>query len=404
VNRRDLMLGGAAIALGGAAFTRQRALARQGHSPLKPEAAATGLAPLTSLLGMIPASYMDLVESNGFDWQYDDIARQFASLGLRHGSDGPDFDNEPVANATVALSHASNVFGYARVEELTTAIGFQPYGMDQCLAVGEPGRRLVLFRGEFVPDSLINAWGAAGYEPHETASGIPAWTIGTGGVLNPDHPIQSKLVSEFDNVAIIGDVLIYSSFMEVLELALSFTGSGEASIAEHPVYEPLIAALPETTVSAVGVTLPQLDITEGYYNEEQVEAIESTVAEAIDQTGSFPSVTGLVTAVEEGATIVDFDWEPEGSQTAEARDDAGTAFIRIGTPSEVDAARAVEVAVERWETFDTLVTKVPYEDLATIEARSTYGKVAALDLRQVQHPRLWLELFIYRDVLPFAAG
>ena len=400
-SRRDLVRGGTALALSAAGYAPPRARARQGHSPLKPEAPTNGVPNLRSLLELVPGDYIDRVGDNGVPWQYADFDRQFASLGLHHDIDGLDFENEPYQYGTYSLAPASSVFNFALVEDLVTAIGFQPFGMDQNLYVGAPGRQLSMFRGGFDPDKVVAAWTKAGYETHDTASGIPAWTIGREGEFVPDHPIQGKVLSELNNVAIVDDVLIYAPYMELLEMALSFIGGGGASMADDGVYGPLIESLPETTVSAMAVTPEQLLPDPVIATREQIDAFESQLAEADDRLGPMPPIRGLVAGVNEGATLVDFEWGPDGT-SVEPRENAGTCFFRLGTGSEDDAVQAADVAAGRWESLDSLVVKVPYLDLAEVISHGADGNVAALDLVQLRSPRLWHELLVMRDTLPFA--
>jgi hypothetical protein len=402
LNRRDLLVGGAALALSGAYPAPAETLARQGHSPLKTEAAESGVPNLRSLLRMVPANFIDVVESNGIDWQYADLDRQFASLGLHHDINGVDFENEPYLYGTYSLALASSVYMFALSDEVLTAIGFQPFGMDQTMVVGAPGRQLTLFRGGFDPDRLIYAWDEAGYEPYDTASGIPAWTIGLAGEFGPNHPIQGKLISAFNNVAIIGDVLVYSPYMELLEMALSFVDSGGASMADDPVFGPLIQSLPHTTVSAIAATSEQLLPDPVIASEEQLEEFESQLAQSDDRLGPMPAITGLVTAVNEGSTLVDFEWRPEGTPVAEPTADAGTSFVRMCTQSEEDAVQAATVAAGRWESLDSLVIKVPYLDLAEVVSHGAEGNVAMIDFIQLRSPGLWHELIMMSDVAPFA--
>jgi hypothetical protein len=354
------------------------------------------------MLGLVPAGYVQDVEDIGAAWYYADISRQFESLGLHHDIDGPDFENEPFVGATYTLAVASGAFNYVLVEELTEAIGFQPLGVDQAMYVGAPGSQLSMFRADFDAEKLTSAWSAAGYAPYDTASGIPAWTIGPEAEIEFDHPIQNKVTSELNNVAILDDVLVYAPRMDLLEQVLSFVGSDGASVASDPVFEPLIQSLPESTISAIAFASLTADLGLVNLSAEEREPIEEQFEQALDEFGSMPTSTGIIAAVGEGAVPLDWEWPLEnGTPVPNARENAGTAYIRIGTESPEDAARAVEVAAGRWNSLLSLRSRMPYADLAEVAAAEASGNIAKFDLVQAEHPGLWRELFLSRDVLPF---
>jgi hypothetical protein len=354
------------------------------------------------MLGMVPAGYSPDFEEIGVGWYYADIARQFAALGLHHDIDGPDFENEPFVPATYALAVGSNVFNYSRVAELTGAIGFQPLGVDQAMYVGAPGSQLSMFRADFDLEKLVATWSDSGYQPYETASGIPAWTIGPEGEFDFDHPIQSMVIAELNNVAIVDGVLLYAPRMDLLERVLSFVDSGEASMASDPVFGPLAESLPETTVSAMAMPPLEPELIYLEMPEETRESVEERFSEALEEFGSMPASTGIVAAVSEGAVPVDWEWPLEnGTPVPNARENAGIAHIRLRMESPEDAARAVEVVTGRWNSLISPRTLMPYTDQAALDAIDANGNVAMFDLVQVEHPRLWQELFFSRDVLPF---
>lgn len=402
MNRRQMMLGATAMALGGGLAT-SNASARQGHSPNQPATpASSSPSPLMTMLGMVPAGIAEEAGDTHVGWYYADIARQFDTLGLHHDLDGPDFDNEPYIDAVLGLKPGAPTFDYALVEEFTSAIGFQPFGVDQSLYVGAPGRPFSLFKADFDVERLVAAWLDSGYEPVETASGVPAWTIGPEGEWDFDHPVQGFTFRQLNNVAIVGDILIYTSRMDLLERALAMAESGEASMASDPVFGPLAESLPETTVSAVSLPPIPPDLGFVVMSDEVREPIEAAFEEALEEFGSMPPSMGIVTAVSEGAVSLDWEWPlVDGTPVPNARENAGTAHIRLGMPSPEDAATAAEVAAGRWNSLRSLLTLMPYTDMAEVAAAEASGNVAMLDLVQLERARLWSHMFESKDVLPF---
>ncbi len=399
MNRRQMMLGAASMALGGG-LAASNASARQGHSPNQPATATSGgPPPLMTMLGMVPDGIAADSDDTRVNWTYTDIARQFDALGLPHGIDGFDLENNAFIDAIVPLKFGSHVFDYSRVEEF---IGFQPMGVDQALYVVGAESSFSLFRADFDVERLVAAWLASGYEPVETASGVPAWTIGPEGEFDLDHPIQGSVLRQFNNVAVVDDILIYNSRMDLLERALSIAENGEPSMASDPVFGPLAESLPETTVSALSLPPIPPDLGFVVMSDEEREPIEAAFEEALWEFGSMPASTGIITAVSAGAIPLDWEWPLEnGTPSPNARENAGTAYIRMGMASPEDAATASEVAAGRWNSLRSLLTLMPYTDMAEVAAAEASGNVAMLDLVQLERARLWSHMFEIKDVLPF---
>lgn len=401
LHRRQFTAGSVA-ALAAATVLRAAGNARQsGQSPFASPAAeeqSSGdhLLPLTDLLAMIPLDVISFPESSGFQWEFADLARQFASLGLHHTSAGPDFENEPFVHALYSLALTSSVFQAVLKEEFLEAIGFQPLGMNQTLTAGLAPNQVTLFRGDFDPDVLIAAWTASGYQQVTSLNGSTVWTIGTEGEFEVTNPVQQSVLSAMNNLAIVDDVLVCSPQLALMNEVLTLVVDGGKSALDDPDTGPIIPTLPEDMVSAAAVRADAFQDAEMPLQSE----VESTLASIRSGVGDMPPITGLITAVGEGATALDSDWSPDGTPVAATRPDSGKAYFRLGTDSPEDAALAVKVVERRWAELRTLRTQEFYDEILRPTNMYVEGSVAAFDFVQVRSPNVWLQIVVSRDLLP----
>jgi hypothetical protein len=393
ISRRRLVgtaSGLALAAVGGHAKARQ-----SDHIPLPPEAKTTpvdqpasqggGPEPLSRLLSFVPAAMLHADEGYGaIPWYYADIAQQFAALGLHHDSNGPDIDGEHWAPATFPLYLAARVFQFALNEELVDAIGFQPLGVNQTILAGMPPNQLSLFRGEFDANKVEAAWEESGYERGESSTGVTTWTIGPDGEYELTNAIQSMVLSNMNNLALVdNEVIVAAGTMDLLEEALATYASEEDSAALDPDFGLSLNALPETTVSAMAVR---------WGSENRPDPVEGAP--------EMPPYTALLLGVEAGAVAPGFD--PNGTPAAVPDSvDAGVAFARLVMDSAEDAETALEVVEERWTTLNSIRTELPYTDLMEIRDSSVEGNIAQIDFTMLGTPSVWLTMVLSRDAIPF---
>lgn len=400
LSRRQAIAGGASLALAGTSLLAPGATARQGHSPARatPEGSDTptpaGDSPLTTLLRMAPNALV-MAGNGGPYWTYCDFARQFASLGMDRDGAGPELDNVPLATATIALMPGSNAYSYSMVEEFTSAIGFQPLLMGQNLVLGDPPEQVTMFKGDLEPEALIAAWEASGYEPVTTSSGIEAWSSGPEGEFEIDHPVQQFVFAAMNNVAIHDDVLIYTNTLALLNAVLDHLAAGGTSSLADEVWGPVIATVPETVVSAMGLA-PVLDWLDPGLDMEQMEAIQADLDAVREVAGPMPAATAMIVAVDEGAVPIDFEWDG-----LPAPADAGTMFVRLGTSTIEDAEQMARVVVARSEALRSAITGAPYSEYIEAERQAAEGSTAVIDFTQLKSPRVWSSMVMSRDVLLF---
>ena len=389
--RHAIALGGLALA---APFTA--VAAQTGHNPVPAEASpvdlptpqATGPEGLIQLLSFVPARM--LIDDDAFGavpWMYGDLEQQFTSLGLPWSASGADPEDEGWVAALLPLALASSTFRFGLDEELVAAIGFSPLGVRQTLQAGSPPNRLTLFRGEFDVMRLLQAWTTSGYEAGESATGVNTWTIGPDHELNLEHPVQSRVMAELNNLALVDGVIVAAESMEMLEEALATFAAGEGSAALDPDFGLSLASLPDTTVSAMAVRWgsegpPRLD----------------------DGTVPMPSYTALILGAEAGAVEAGFGTNgDDGTPVAppDSSEGVGTAVARLVMQSGADAETALTVVEERWSTLSTLSSGQPFSELMEISELDVEGNIAKVDFTMLQSPTVWNSLVFNRDTAPF---
>nr|MBA3275917.1 hypothetical protein [Chloroflexia bacterium] len=201
-------------------------------------------------------------------------------------------------------------------------------------------------------------------------------------------PVQRAVMATFNNVTLVGDILICAPTQELLEEALAAGTGGAPSAAEDPVFGASLRTLPATTVSAIALSAAavgfSIDVDPG-----QAGPLNDLIVQSDAEVGSMPPYDGLLTAVDAGAV------------TTEVGGGAGTAMIRIVTGSGEDAEQAANVVEYRWTEGASLVSGQPYTDLMEITDLSVDDNVAMIDFELAENARVWSQLFISRDTLPF---
>jgi hypothetical protein len=347
---------------------------------------------------MVPHTALDGL-TNGIQWTYIDLEAQFAALSMHHDVSGPDLD-EPVANATLALEGTSPVLTWGLDEELTAAIGFHPLGVNQVLYVGDPGFQVQYFAAPFDADALFAAWSSSGYERVEPVAGTDLWTIGPDGEFDFEHPIQNRLISTMNNLALIDEVIVATPTLASLQAVVEFIRSDGTSLLDEPGTGALVASLPNTIASAIAfqpavLALPPIDL-----DDETLQVAERAAIRA--EVGPMPPLQGAIAAVEAGAYLIESDWSESGTREETVRPDAGTVCLRLATSSPEDAAQALTVIEQRWEKLNSLMLQVPYAEIMEIIEGSTNGDVVELTFRQLRQPQAWRQMVQSRDLLPLA--
>ncbi|MGC4105148.1 MAG: hypothetical protein QM753_02185 [Thermomicrobiales bacterium] len=378
-------LGGAALAHGGTARAARRPKASAG-SPREA---------LESLLALVPASVATQAVPGGYLFYHADLQAQFAALGIGRSEPGW---QDSVHLATLSLALVSPLFRFRRVDVVETTLGFVPMEADRALETGMPPESLSLFQGAFDRERMEAAWEATGYQQVPLDEGGVLWTVGEEGEFDAKHPLAAVSPGAFNNLILLDDETLAISRKGVTARAMAQQmAAGGSSMLDMPhVGEAIRSLLPETASSMLvsgEVLVPRgvPDLT------------------ATGDEPEMPAAAMAIFGVEAGFEGVPVD---TSSETTVLPGDTPVAEVkrtqaRLTMRSAEDAAVAVEVAAERWETLDSLVNGEPYNDLMLLldaEVSADEPTVAAFDFDQGSAGNRWVNLVSAQDLLPFAPG
>lgn len=383
-SRRRFLAGAFAAAMIGAAppATGQSFPARGQAERMGPGEATS---PLIDLLAIVPRAVSHSSTTHGVLWQFYDLERQFAALGVDHPSEGTTPADSDVIAATAELTLASPAFEHAQDPAFLAALGFNPFGMKQALVAGPPWGRVTIFRGDFNHPTLITAWENAGFEEVVTVNGVRAWSIGVAGQIVAGHPLQPDHIVEFNNVTLVDDLIVWGNMLPVLDLVTSHLECSCPSALGDPATADLVLTLPQTTVSAIGVAPEAIGLPDHL----EPSDLESELNSIRERLGPMPPLLGAVVAVNARA-----------SGDVEQYQNGGEALLRVQFESPTRAGQAVEVFSLRWAQLDSLLHHEPYASLMTMAAATSSGPVAAFDFTQMATPTIWRDLLLEKDLLP----
>jgi hypothetical protein len=272
------------------------------------------------------------------------------------------------------------------------AIGFQPLSVHSTLLAGAPPAQVSLFRGGIDLAALPDAWTASGYSEVEY-DGVTYWNLAEDGSADLENPIQRRVISALNNVAILDDVVVAAGMIEAMEnLVATWTGAQE-SLAGHASTRRALAGIPQETVSALGINPVTF-----YANSVPP---ESVIAESDDAVGPMPALDAIVTGITPGFHVTADDGLDPAATPAVALEDSRI-VTRLATASEDDAATAATVAEYRWTTAASVRTGEPLNDLMPLESATTDNDVAVMQFTSTRSPRAWLEIFMVDDAFAFA--
>ncbi|HYI25201.1 MAG TPA: hypothetical protein VD767_07315 [Thermomicrobiales bacterium] len=362
--------------------------ARQGHGISTTP--GTGPEKLRTMLGMVPAAYFDLESSDGLVWAYADIAGQLDALGIPMPVPFEPLP-EGYVNATYPLVIWSRMFSYALDEEFVGAIGFSPFIIEQEISAGLPPAVISINTGFFDRETMIAAWEGVGYELTESRSGAPYWSLGDG-TFDIEHPIQRRVISSMNNLALVDDMLITAGTIAGMELVLATIEHSEPSLADHAGTMQGVEALLANTVSAAGFN-PALLYAD-------VDTTTAAFVESDDAVGPMPPIASIVTSITAGLRARSSD-ESTPVPTPDHAAGEGLARIVLVTGSEDEASVAAAVAGHRWTTSESERIQRPLNDLMHLESATPEGATAILTFTVPGPQRVWFDILLYDDAFPF---
>jgi hypothetical protein len=395
MTRRTLVGGGVAV-LGG--LTASRSLAQ--GTPVGDGDASR----LASLLAMIPGSMAAQAVESGLAFTYADVTTQLETVGIEGFEAGSGEVPDGYVQATNVLAIAAQAYSFALEPAFITTFGFSPLSAQEVLTIGAPPHELTVFRGGLPVADLPAAWEASGFARETTADGIDIWTAGKEGELDLTSAVSQYGLGGLNNVAIFDDVVVFGRFFTDIEAVAAHNAGGGESFIDEADYATLIGSLYPETVSALGLNGSLLDLRSLLIAGDP----GMTVSE-IEETSPIPEYDQALFAITAGAVGEDFTPTGEGTAAAAPIDDGAVADaivqVRLRFASEDDAVSAIASIETRWNSMTSIVSARPYTDVMTIVAAQpdpADGAIAAIDFRPIEHPAVWYNLVLQRDLLPFA--
>jgi hypothetical protein len=365
-------------------------------SPVSSPQAVTG-APtkITDLLAAIPAEMPGQEEGPNVGWTYADVEQQLADMGFTTEEAVADPLQVIGSMDFASIAWTSGIFRHSTDEEFVAAIGFNPFTAHQALGAFTFHDSLTVLRGDWDKDALVTAWEAAGYTPYTTSSGVTAWTTGPDAEIDPAHPIQTKVFSLLNNVAILdGGIILYASTMDTLELALSAHAGEAESARDDANIAPMLSTVPENTVSLVAFDQPgsamfdlerQIEINPNIRPEDaeqMIEELRAPLRESREAVGTMPDYHGVLFGITGGADA--------------------EVFVRMGAGSEEDAAQIATVVEWRWDHVISQRNQRPLDTVMKVTDATSEGTTAMLAFDPLGNPRIWRDLLHGNDLMPFA--
>ena len=411
ITRRQLLSGSVGVFAGVAAA--RSTLAQDATAiPIDDAVPEGGPERLVSLLRMIPAGFGEMASLNGVLFYYADVQRQLESTGVSPWRPGDTTLPAGYADATGVLALAAPAYQYGLQEEFVQTFGFSPLQAGESMIAGTPPNDLTIFRGGLDTQALPDIWETSGFVRESAASGGDIWTAGKEGELDISSNIGRYGLGGLNNVTIIDDdTIVFGRYFTDVEAVMTQVANPGDSIVEQASLGAILHSLDETTVSAVATTGAFLNAW-SLVLPQQAQEIDALFATSAEASGPFPEVHAAAFAITAGAMGPGFTPEAAGTPEASpvsspelAGEDGGIIEVRLDVGSEDAASIAVAAVEYRWNNWQTQFGGGAFTDLMTIvtaEPDPVNGAVAAIDFRAVTSNRVWIDLVLQRDVLPFA--
>jgi hypothetical protein len=362
------------------------------------DATTSAPAPLMDMLSAVPATMSGFDQEPFRSWAYADIEQRFADIGLTQEAIAEDRLLPLGMNAFGPLAWTTSLFNFAADDEFVAAIGFDPYRTQQVLVGGGVPDMVTLLRGDWDTASLPAAWEAAGYTEHTPDSGVTVWSLGPDGEVDPDHPIQSRMSRQLNNVAILdGGVLAFTGTMETLELVIATREKESESALDDSNMAQLLATVPDDTISLMTFNVPGselYDLVAMNHNPnirpDDLEKFQEPFIESREAVGPMPDYHGALFGLTSGSSDDD---DVSG----------GEVFVRLGAGSEKDAAQIVTVIEWRWDNFLSRRSQRSLNIIMELNDASTDGTTVVLSFIPLTNHSAWLDMLNSGDLAPFAA-
>jgi hypothetical protein len=221
----------------------------------------------------------------------------------------------------------------ARWQEL---IGFDILDLDQTVEIGEPPTRTLL-RGRFDHAEIEAAWARLGYQMIEV-DGLTIASFNADGEFDIDSELGRYAFSRFNNAAFLPDgTLAYAPTLDGLRELIAVAQGSVPSLGDRDDVSALVNAMDKPLVSAL--------LTTGDFLR-----YDSLLGPVADQVTPFPEQMPKIDLALFGVTAGGPISRPMTQASPTLGIPNASFEIALLVPSDADAAKAAEVAIDRVAT------------------------------------------------------
>jgi hypothetical protein len=236
----------AALSLSGASV-----LARPATQPATPETTCDVAGSLCDMLSLVPDILIDNPDVSSVV-SYANAAAQLDALGVGRPDDFEDEDFTRWSLAMTSVPIGGDFLAYAKFwpEEM----GFSVFDLDQSLEAGDPPDRIILFRGRFDEEQVVETWAAMGYQ-ETSVDGATIWKLRDDYELDIAAGGATTRLSNRNYAAFVRpDVIVFTSNLAAITSVVGTSGKLLRPLSERPELAELVASVGPDIASAWAVS------------------------------------------------------------------------------------------------------------------------------------------------------
>lgn len=347
------------------------------------------------LLAMAPAR--ELTDDPLISFYHADLARQMASVGveLPDSNAAPDSLPDGFVESSLALPLAARAFQAGMTPEWFETFGFNPFGVDQALALNDPPDILTIFTGDFDVDRIESVLDASGYQRFEQEIGGSYWTV--GDELDLGSQVGQLGFGTMNHAAVYKDVLVFAQREADVQELTHVVAGNVAPMLEQARWAGMIALFSPDTVGLIPVSPEIAGAGDG---SAVVDA--STLVPGTSSGLEYIAIGVRAGSVSEPLSLVG-QGTPEAAPVSGSSSVPAQVEVRIRYADAAMSGREAEAIPERWRELSSPLTGQPYAELMRLDnsrAHEDDDSVVAVDFVS-DVPNRWIQMVQTRDLAPF---
>ncbi|MDQ3523599.1 MAG: hypothetical protein M3451_00900 [Chloroflexota bacterium] len=347
------------------------------------------------LLAMAPAR--ELTDDPLISFYHADLARQMASVGveLPDSNAAPDSLPDGFVESSLALPLAARAFQAGMTPEWFETFGFNPFGVDQALALNDPPDILTIFTGDFDVDQIESVLDASGYRRFEQEIGGSYWTV--GDELDLGSQVGQLGFGTMNHAAVYKDVLVFAQREADVQELTHVVAGNVAPMLEQERWAGMIALFSPDTVGLIPVSPEIAGAGDG-----SAVVGASTLVPGTSSGLEYMAFGVRAGSVSEPLSLVG-QGTPEAAPVSGSSSVPAQVEVRIRYADAAMSGREAEAIPERWRELSSPLTGQPYAELMRLDnsrAHEDDDSVVAVDFVS-DVPNRWIQMVQTRDLAPF---